>query len=142
MAVFIENIKVLVSTLGHKIFDYKREVHAETPTQVFGFKAQGGAEAKGESVADGFLVLKGSMATSTIMASFSTSLQARKTQLIETGILRQICTIFEFTEDYIFTSQSTAAAIILGRSANGLKEWKIPTGGTLKSFEADDSISK
>lgn len=142
MEVFIENIKVLVSTLGHKIFDSKREAHAETPTQVFGIKAQSGADAKGESVADGFLVLKGSKATSTTMASFSLPLQAKKSQLAGNGILRQIGDIFEFTEDYIFSSASTAAAIILGRSSNGLTEWKLPSGETLKSFEEDDSILK
>jgi len=142
MEVFIENIKVLVSTLGYKIFDFKREVHVDASTRVFGITAQSGANAKGESVADGFLVLKGSKAVTTAMTSFPTSLQARKAQLIEIGMLKQIGAIFEFTEDYIFASPSTAAAIVLGRSANGLTEWKLPTGKTLKSFEADDSIPK
>jgi len=39
-------------------------------------------------------------------------------------------------EDYVFSSPSTAAAIIMGRSANGQIEWKLKDGTTLKEFES------
>ena len=38
-----------------------------------------------------------------------------------------------FTEDYLFSSPSTAASIVMGRSANGLTEWKLSDGRILKS---------
>jgi hypothetical protein len=43
----------------------------------------------------------------------------------------------ELAEDFVFSSPSTAAAIVLGRNANGLTEWKLKDGITLKEFEAN-----
>ena len=45
----------------------------------------------------------------------------------------------EFSEDYVFSSPSTAAAIVMGRNANGLSEWKLKNGITLKEFEASEN---
>ena len=42
---------------------------------------------------------------------------------------------FEMTEDRVFTSPSLAAAIVMGRTANGLAEWKSETGKSLKDHE-------
>ncbi|WP_394371575.1 DUF4357 domain-containing protein [Candidatus Sulfidibacterium hydrothermale] len=39
-------------------------------------------------------------------------------------------------EDYEFSSPSTAAAIVMGRNANGLTEWKLKDGTTLKDYES------
>ena len=39
------------------------------------------------------------------------------------------------TRDLLFSSPSTAASIIMGRSANGLAEWKTKDGRILKSLE-------
>ena len=141
MEVFLENIKVLVSTLGHKIFDSKREVHKENLSPIFILKSQNGADAQGKPIAEGFLVLKGSKVTTTEMPSLSASLKARRTQLLTVQILKLKGKKLEFTEDYIFTSASTASAIILGRSANGLKEWKLPWGPTMKAFEVNEAIN-
>ncbi len=43
-----------------------------------------------------------------------------------------------FNQDYEFTSPSSAAAIVMGRNANGLKEWKLKSGKTLKEFETNE----
>lgn len=59
-------------------------------------------------------------------------------QLIEKNIVRQNGTSLEFFEDYIFTSPSLAAAIVMGRNANGLEEWKLANGQTLKMYETSD----
>ena len=58
-------------------------------------------------------------------------------KLIDTGVLEDKIEYFEFTEDYIFSSPSTAAAIVMGRNANGQKEWKLKDGKTLKDFETN-----
>ena len=39
-----------------------------------------------------------------------------------------------FTKDMLFLSPSTAAAMVLGRNANGLTEWKDKNGKTLKEI--------
>ena len=59
-------------------------------------------------------------------------------QLIDKQVMKEKGDYFEFPEDYIFTSPSTAAAMILGRNANGLTEWRLPSGMTLKEFESTD----
>ncbi|MBV5334912.1 MAG: DUF4357 domain-containing protein, partial [Sulfuricurvum sp.] len=38
--------------------------------------------------------------------------------------------------DYLFSSPSAAAAIVMGRSANGLTEWKSKSGKSLKELES------
>jgi len=62
--------------------------------------------------------------------------------LIEEGILVNKGEYFEFTDDYIFSSPSTAAVMIMGRNANGLTEWKNNDGKTLKEIETTDKITK
>jgi hypothetical protein len=42
----------------------------------------------------------------------------------------------EIANDYLFNSPSTAAAIIMGRSANGLVEWKGKNGQELKNHRS------
>ena len=41
--------------------------------------------------------------------------------------------------DYVFTSPSTAAAVELGRSANGRIEWKDAQVRTLKELQAQEA---
>jgi hypothetical protein len=42
------------------------------------------------------------------------------------------------TKDYVFSSPNTAAVIVLGRNANGLTEWKLKDGMSLKEFESQN----
>lgn len=41
---------------------------------------------------------------------------------------------YKFVDDYQFSSPSEAAAVILGRSAAGTREWKTIDGKPLKDF--------
>ncbi|MEN9335523.1 MAG: hypothetical protein RLZZ500_510 [Bacteroidota bacterium] len=135
MEEFIENIKLLINTLGHKVFDEKREITTQKKQELFVIKAARGADACGEPTADGFVVLKDSKIATTTTASMSPSLLKLRQKLIDEGIIVQIENQFSLNEDYIFTSPSLAAAIVMGRNANGLEEWKLKNGQTLKGFE-------
>jgi hypothetical protein len=42
---------------------------------------------------------------------------------------------YRFAQDYVFSSPSTAAAVVLGRSANGRIEGKDAQGRTLKALQ-------
>ena len=64
----------------------------------------------------------------------SSSLRLRQS-LIDNEDLRLTNENYVFTEDYIFSSPTTAAVIVMGRNANGLVEWKLKDGKTLKEFE-------
>jgi hypothetical protein len=61
-----------------------------------------------------------------------------ETKLIDEGVLVNKGEYLEFPDDYIFSSPSTAASIVLGRNANGLTEWKAKgRQETLKDFESE-----
>lgn len=142
MEEFIENIKMLVNTLGHKVFDEKRELKQKQKQEIFNIKAARGADGQGEPTSDGFVVFKGSKSASTIVNSMTPSFVKFREKLIEEGVLINKTEYFEFSEDYIFSSPSTAAVIIMGRNANGLTEWKQKDGKTLKEFETNEKTIK
>jgi hypothetical protein len=133
---FIEHLKLLVSTLGHKVFEEKREVKQKKDQNIFYIKAARGADAQGERTSDGFVVYKGSIASDSTTSSMANSSLRLKESLIDYGDLQLVNGNYIFTEDYIFSSPTTAAVIVMGRNANGLVEWKLIDGKTLKEYEA------
>ena len=141
MEEFIEYIKMLVNTLGHKVFDDKREFKPKQKQDSFYIKAVRGADGQGEPSSDGFVVFKGSKAAATFVASTSTSFITFRQKLIDEGVLIERKEYYEFNEDYIFSSPSAAAIILMGRNANGLLEWKNKEGKTLKELESFEKSS-
>jgi Domain of unknown function (DUF4357) len=137
MEEFLGNIKLLTNTLGHKTFEEKRETpHSQRDKQeIFYIKGTRGADAQGEPSIEGFVVYKGSVVAVDTVNSFPNALNRLRTKLIDSNVLVKEGTQLTFLEDYIFSSPSTAATIIIGRTANGLAEWKTSNGRTLKSFE-------
>jgi len=142
MEEFIEYIKLLVNTLGHKVFDEKREFKPKQKQATFFIKAARGADGQGEPTSDGFVVLKGSKAAGSTVPSMTSSFITLRQKLIDEGVLLDRIEHLEFSEDYIFSSPSTAAVIVLGRNANGLTEWKQKNNVTLKEFESNDKLTK
>lgn len=136
MEEYIEYVKMLVNTLGHKVFEEKREFKPKLKQTTFFIKAARGADGKGEPTSDGFVVFKGSKAAASVVHSITLNFITLKQKLIDEGVLVEKGEYFEFFDDYIFSSPSTAAAIVMGRNANGLTEWKNKEGKTLKEFEA------
>lgn len=137
MEEFIENIKMLVNTLGHKVFDEKREFKPKQKQETFFIKSVRSADGQGEPSSDGFVVFKGSKAAATIVNSMTPNFIKLRQKLIDDGVLINKIEYFEFSDDYIFSSPSTAAVMIMGRNANGLTEWKNKDGKTLKDFETN-----
>lgn len=137
MEEFLENIKMLVNTLGHKVFDEKREIKTQKNQTIFLIKGARGADAQGESSVDGFVVFKGSHAAGSTVNSMTNNFIILRNKLIEQEAIVEKENIFEFSDDYIFSSPSTAASIVLGRNANGLTEWKLKNGKSLKEFETE-----
>lgn len=134
---FISNTKLLVNTLGYKTFDSLKDssMKRQNNQVYFYIKAARGADAKGIVVADGFAVLKGSSIATTTVPSMSANLIQLRANLIEKGI---IDSQFQFTKDHIFTSPSLAAAIVMGRNANGRTEWKTTDNKSLKFIEEEN----
>ena len=141
MEEFIEYIKLLVNTLGHKVFEEKREFKTKQNQESFFIKAARGVESQGELTSDGFVVFKNSKVASTVVNSMTSNFILFRQKLIDEGVLVEKGEYFEFSDDYIFSSPSTAASIVMGRNANGLTEWKNLEGKTLKEFESTEKIS-
>jgi hypothetical protein len=142
MEEFIEYIKMLVNTLGHKVFDEKREFKPKQKQDSFFIKAARGADGQGEPTSDGFVVFKNSKAAATIVNSMTPNFITYRQKLIDERVLVDKGEYFEYSDDYIFTSPSTAAVMVMGRNANGLAEWKNKEGKTLKEFETNDKSTK
>ena len=78
------------------------------------------------------MVHKGSTARIGNVASIQgTSPERFRQQLVTDGVLAQSGDSYVFTRDYLFTSPSLAACVVMGRSANGWLEWKTDQGQTL-----------
>lgn len=133
MEEFIENIKLMVNTLGHKVFEDKRELStSRKDKELLYIKSSRGCDAIAEQTSEGFLVLQGSKIADSVTPSISKSIKDVRLDLISKNIIVD----YEFKEDYIFSSPSYAATIVMGRSANGLTEWKTIDGRILKSLES------
>ena len=64
-------------------------------------------------------------------------------ELLQTGVLRADGDTAVFIQNYAFSSTSGAAAIVMGRSANGTTDWKVVgQNRTYKDWEADQLSRK
>lgn len=151
MAYFLEQIRTILPVLG---FDFLREITkpsappAPAPQSIQRspvFVLDGkriGIRAQAQEVDGEFFVLKGSSARfqwEGVEGGYSTLFQ----QLISDGTLQDAgngCRIFK--DDYAFSSPSAAAAVVLGRSANGRTSWFVE--GTTQNYAAwqDQLINK
>lgn len=130
---FINNTRLLVNALGYKIFDTIDETSIKSKNEEIKFyiKAARGADGVGVIVPDGFAVLKGSRVADSVTPSFPKGSLKLREKLIDKYIIDEN---YVFTKDWVFSSPSQAAEIVMGRSANGFTEWKTEDSKTLKSI--------
>lgn len=82
-----------------------------------------------------FMVLKGSFIRQQNTKTLKKSMVNKKQNLLNSGKLIIVdSTSYQLTEDQSFTSPSTAAELVTGRSSNGWKVWKNAAGQTLDSI--------
>ena len=92
-------------------------------------------KAKGiEARAEGFVVRGGSQAVKEEVPSIHAYLAELRKTLLAQGVLVPDGSALRVTQDYVFNSPSTAAGVLLGRSANGRTEWRDAKGRTLKDL--------
>ncbi|MDZ5712674.1 GIY-YIG nuclease family protein [Jeotgalibacillus haloalkalitolerans] len=128
---FIDYAKIVMGTLGHKVFEKLSQSNAEVQAapevdasvnKLLYLKRKSGKsgrtiEAKCEQTNEGFVVLKGSMIETIDSNRVPVGVKAKREQVHigDDGIL---------LENVLFKSPSYAAAFVIGGSANGLTEWK------------------
>lgn len=132
MEEFINNAKLLLSAVGHKVLE-ATAIPSKTNNdpEIFVFEGKD-YKATGTTTADGFVVFKNSLLSKKANSSLTKSLLDKRNKLISENI---IDSAFTFTKDYIFSSPSTAASIISGNSTNGKTAWRNSQGMTLKDYE-------
>lgn len=101
---------------------------------IFRIVASRGANATGYPENKCFKVVKGSYFANPVSESFPQSYAELRDELISKGTLSKYKDVFILEEDFIFSSPSTAASVVMARSANGLTEWKSDRGILLKDF--------
>ena len=153
-----ETLRTLVGTLGFPVFLAPAEpgpvVEAEpdgpdskpsetnygAPDDTLRASHPKGGDARGRTTPEGFAVFQGSEVRSSPVPSLPESSRRIRERLIENGVLQDQGGALRFTQDYVFSSPSAAASVVLGRSANGLVEWSDAAGRTLKDrFESPGS---
>lgn len=130
---FLDEMLVVYPVLDVRAFE-----RAE-PTTAAGLLRLSGpdADGTGQETAEGFLVRAGTIARAVFVPSTQPWLADLRAQLVEAGVLVAEDGKLRFTTDYLFNSPSSAAAIVLGRNANGRTEWKDASGKTLKEIQSE-----
>ncbi|WP_053364950.1 GIY-YIG nuclease family protein [Bacillus sp. FJAT-27245] len=140
---FIDYARIIMGTLGHKIFEPLIEnnnpvVTAGAPEDDLllymkrkSRKSGLVIEAMCKQTNEGFVVLKGSRIETIDSDSIPSTIKDRRksANIDANGIL---------LEDILVRSPSYAAAFVIGGYANGLTEWKTEDGQSLKEIETSD----
>jgi hypothetical protein len=137
MQVFLENMLGMLPVLGIHAFEQMASVAAVSPNALLTCKGKG-VTARGHEATQGFVVRVGSQAVGETVPSMQQHVRGMfdlRQELIDNGVLQADNGNYKFAQDYAFSSPSTAAAVVLGRSANGRIEWKDGQGRTLKELQ-------
>lgn len=142
MEEFIDNIKLVLGSLGHKLLE-----PAASPTVVVSDGSESLTQyeltfdvnkltAHGRMVDEGFLLLKGSQIVATSYQSAPGKVQQIKREWLENGTLSEQNGYLELTRDKVISSSSYAASLVAGSCRSGPQSWKTKRGESLKQLEA------
>ncbi len=132
---YLTKLLLCLPVLGVNLFEKPRE--GTDKTQYLQLKGKG-IEAQGFEDTSGFIVRSGSQMVKDDKVAGKTPDRHRITRdmLIRQGIVEDQGTAYEFIQNYTFRSPSGAASILLGRAADGFREWKDARGTSLKRLRA------
>ena len=133
----------MANTLGYNAFEQIRQadtkVQPDKEEDLFYISATRGAIGIGKTTSEGFVVFENSQVADPITNSYPRTMQKLRETLISEGVIVIENGKLIMKRDYLFSSSSSAAMIIMGRSANGLTEWKMKSGKTLQDFETGEN---
>jgi hypothetical protein len=133
---FLAEMLLCFSVLGVNVFSASTPVPEDAKLLYIASK---NIKAEGLETADGFVVRAGSGAAQSEVPSCHRFLKALRAVLFSNGVLKPAGDGFVFAQDYVFSSPSTAAGVVQGRTANGRMDWKTKDGMTLKEIEEAES---
>lgn len=127
---FIENIDMLMGTIGYNILEQSKELGASNQTYFY-CKSKMGSDAKGFISENGFTVCAGSKISEKCSSKIFTDTYAK---LLKKLIKDEIIVDFVFTKDYTFGSPSAAANVVMQSYVSGTEYWIDSTGKKLKDY--------
>lgn len=125
---FIDYAKIVMGTLGHKIFD--PYITPDTQSEPLLYMEYGQGKAAGKRTGDGFVVLRDSVINPAVTASCPESVHRARAKYAG-----RINAEHVLTADTLFASPSAAAGFVGGASLNGNARWKDENGVSLKTLE-------
>jgi Domain of unknown function (DUF4357) len=132
METYLREMLVILPLIGVSAFE---EIETQAaPAARLHLKGKG-AQATGADTPEGFIVFPGSLARIDSVPSIHPYLQAHRERLRTEGVLVPDGNHLRFTRAHLFDAPSTAAGVVLGRSANGRLEWKNESGRSLKEIQ-------
>lgn len=151
MEEFLENLKLMLGTLGHNLLEpllqpkvqeiFQEQLIANIQNEEKSlngtklFLTVKNVRATAILTDEGIVVLRGSQAALSDQPSLSNGYKKIKENLIESKILIRQSNHYIFEEDFLFKTASPAAAIIVGTAINGPNVWKNEQGSTLNDLE-------
>lgn len=134
METFLGNLKVVLPVVGLDLLKPQPHAAAMTKTPIsvrieneiaFEIQHKSGVKAQAVEESGEFIVLEGSEAlkgTDHVQGSYG----ELKAELVAKGVLAEAENgRYVFTKPYTFMSPSAASSVVLDRSSNGRKEWKV-----------------
>ena len=143
MEEFIDFAKLIMGTLGHKVFVPLSQVTSHKDLPVDGAETDEGIKfyltrtvkqygitvnAMAKQTSDGFVVLRGSSISPQDDSTVSAGIRERRKSA-------QVGENYVLLEDVLLASPSGAAMFVIGKSANGWTSWKTQDGKTLHDLE-------
>lgn len=150
MEELLTHIKILIVTLGHHFLEPPLGAipnssgapmvgampvsDAEDNIRELSLRVSG-LRAEAQQTDEGIIVIKNSQAAENVTDKLSPGYKKLRATLIENGVLKAEGAKYIFTENTLFKSASSAAAMVVGYNINGLLHWKDASGKTLSELE-------
>jgi hypothetical protein len=134
---FVLDMLSIFPLLGLSVFE-KAEGRSK-PHEVLSLEARG-VKATGYEDPKGFVVCEGSELVKVETPTIHQYMSTLRKDLLKEGVVMESGDRYRFVQDHIFGSPSTAAGVILGRTANGRVEWKTREGRTLKEVQTQATV--
>ena len=141
MEEFIENIRNVLGSLGHRILESitSKVTLSNTNEETLGnydfIFSVNKLIAKGKVTDDGFLLLEGSQVAHKSNPSMPSKSNQIKEQMLSDEVLEDKGDHYLLLKNKLISSSSYAAALVAGGSRSGPQSWKTPKGDLLKAVE-------
>lgn len=130
---FVDNIQILINTLGYKVLEPIVHYESETSQEVEYHFSIAAVEARGIETPEGFVVFKGAKINEKpSYKSLRAGMAKLRDELIRSDKVKELTLV----EDMLFSSSSAAAEFLLDYSVSGPATWKDQNGRTLKEHDA------